>query len=96
MYSLEILDSERGFIRSGTNINDIDKVLVEFAKPRSVFHSVLAFEMCRKFENTASVIKTKVYEFENTEENKRKLETFLKRLQEINKELKISYQVCKN
>ena len=96
MYSLEVLDSQRGFIRSGTNINDIEKILVEYANPRSIFHSVLAFELCKRSEKTVSVIKTKVYEFENSAENRGSLEKFLLRMKEVNKDLKIIYQVCKN
>lgn len=94
LYLLETFDNERGYVKSITNIYDIEKIMVEFAKPRSLFHSVLIFEMCKKFEKTASIIKTKIYEFENTAESKFDLETFLKKIKEINRELKIHFKLC--
>ena len=87
---MEAFDKEKGYVKSVTNIYDIEKISVEFNKPKCVFHSVVSFEICQKFEKLASTIKYKIFEFENSIEKKNSLEIFLDRLKAINKDIKIN------
>ena len=93
LYILESFDSEKGYVKSITNIEDIEKISVEFSKPNSLFHSVLAIDICRKFKTKPSVIKSKIYEFERNTQNKASYDVFFSKLQEINKEIKIFSQI---